>query len=77
MIRRFIKQDALERTSDLGGVCMSDTYSLVEATMKVIQDRRSIRNYTDEPVADQELDMILEAAMLSGGEDMRSLPAEE
>jgi nitroreductase len=41
---------------------MSDTYSLVEATMKVIQDRRSIRDYTDEPVADQDLDMILEAA---------------
>jgi nitroreductase len=41
---------------------MSDTYSLAEATMKVIQDRRSIRDYTDEPVADQDLDMILEAA---------------
>jgi hypothetical protein len=37
---------------------MSDTYSLVEATMKVIQDRRSIRDYTDEPVADQDLDMV-------------------
>lgn len=41
---------------------MSETYSLVEATMKVIQDRRSIRDYTDEPVSDQDLDMILEAA---------------
>jgi nitroreductase len=41
---------------------MPETYSLVEATMKVIQDRRSIRNYTDEPVSDQDLDMILEAA---------------
>jgi nitroreductase len=30
--------------------------------MKVIQDRRSIREYTPEPVADQDLDMILEAA---------------
>jgi len=30
--------------------------------MKVIQDRRSIRDYTPEPVADQDLDLILEAA---------------
>ena len=30
--------------------------------MKVIQDRRSIREFTDEPVSDQDLDMILEAA---------------
>lgn len=41
---------------------MSETYSLVDATVKVIQDRRSIRDYTDEPVSDQDLDMILEAA---------------
>jgi nitroreductase len=41
---------------------MPETYSLVDATMKVIQDRRSIRDYTPEPVADQDLDMILEAA---------------
>jgi len=41
---------------------MADTYSLVDATMKVIQDRRSIRDYTEEPVSDQDLDMILEAA---------------
>jgi len=41
---------------------MSDTYNLVDATMKVIQDRRSIREYSPEPVADQDLDMILEAA---------------
>jgi nitroreductase len=41
---------------------MSETYSLVDATMKVIQDRRSIREFTDEPVSDQDLDMILEAA---------------
>jgi nitroreductase len=41
---------------------MPETYSLVDATMKVIQDRRSIREYTPEPVADQDLDMILEAA---------------
>jgi len=41
---------------------MSETYNLVDATMKVIQDRRSIREFTDEPVLDQDLDMILEAA---------------
>ena len=40
---------------------MSETYNLVDATMKVIQDRRSIRQYTAEPVSDQDLDMILEA----------------
>lgn len=41
---------------------MSETYSLVDATMKVIQDRRSIRNFTEEPVSDQDLDMLMEAA---------------
>ena len=41
---------------------MSETYSLVDATMKVIQDRRSIREFTEEPVSPQDLDMILEAA---------------
>jgi nitroreductase len=41
---------------------MSETFTLAEATMKVIQDRRSIRDYTDEPVSDQDLDLILEAA---------------
>lgn len=41
---------------------MSETFTLAEATMKVIQDRRSIREYTDEPVSDQDLDLILEAA---------------
>jgi nitroreductase len=40
---------------------MAETYNLVDATMKVIQDRRSIRDYTAEPVSDQDLDMILEA----------------
>lgn len=40
---------------------MAETYNLVDATMKVIQDRRSIREYTAEPVSDQDLDMILEA----------------
>ena len=41
---------------------MSEMFSLPQATLKVIQDRRSIREYTDEPVSDQDLDMILEAA---------------
>ena len=40
---------------------MSETFSLVEATMKVIQDRRSIREWTDEPVSEEDLAMILEA----------------
>src|SRR5512137_2591028 len=41
---------------------MSETFTLAEATMKVIQERRSIREFTPDPVSDQELDMILEAA---------------
>ena len=41
---------------------MSDTYTLIDATMKVIQDRRSIREFSSEPVSDKDLDMILEAA---------------
>jgi nitroreductase len=41
---------------------MPEQFDLVEATMKVIQDRRSIRRYTDEPVSKEHLDMILEAA---------------
>jgi nitroreductase len=41
---------------------MSETYNLVDAAIKIIQDRRSIREFTDEPVADQDLDLILEAA---------------
>jgi nitroreductase len=44
---------------------MSETYTLADATMKVIQDRRSIREYTPEPVSDQDLDLILEAARLA------------
>lgn len=41
---------------------MSEIYNLIDATMKIIQDRRSIREYTPEPVSDQDLDLILEAA---------------
>ena len=41
---------------------MSETYNLVDAAIKIIQDRRSIREFTDEPVSDEDLDMILEAA---------------
>lgn len=40
---------------------MSETYSLTEAAIKIIQDRRSIRDYTDEPVAESDLDLIIEA----------------
>lgn len=41
---------------------MSETYSLREAAIKIIQDRRSIRDYTDEPVEEGDLDLIIEAA---------------
>jgi nitroreductase len=41
---------------------MSEQVDLVEATMKVIQDRRSIRHYTKDPVSEEHLEMILEAA---------------
>ena len=41
---------------------MSETFTLAAATMKVIQDRRSIREYTADPVSDHDLDLILEAA---------------
>lgn len=41
---------------------MAEEYDLVEAAAKVIRDRRSIRRYTDEPVSEDHLEMILEAA---------------
>jgi nitroreductase len=44
---------------------MPETYTLADAAMKVIQDRRSIRDYTDEPVSEGDLEMILEAARLA------------
>jgi len=40
---------------------MPDTYTLAEAALKVIQDRRSIREFTPEDVSDKDLDMILES----------------
>jgi nitroreductase len=40
---------------------MSESYTLAEATMKVIQDRRSIREWTAEPLSEEDLAMILEA----------------
>jgi nitroreductase len=46
----------------MGRIEMPEQYDLVEATMKIIQDRRSIRQYTEEPVSKEHLDMILEAA---------------
>jgi nitroreductase len=44
---------------------MTETYTLADATMKVIQDRRSIRDWTEEPVSEQDLAMILEAGRLA------------
>ena len=44
---------------------MVDTYTLQEATLKVIQDRRSIREYAPDPVSDSDIDLILEAARLA------------
>ena len=44
---------------------MPETYTLAEATMKVIQDRRSIREWTEDPVSEQDLAMILEAGRLA------------
>lgn len=41
---------------------MEETYTLADAAMKVIQDRRSVRSFTEEPVSDKDLDLILEAA---------------
>jgi len=41
---------------------MPEQYDLVEAAVKIIQDRRSVRQYTDEPVLEEHLEMILEAA---------------
>ena len=41
---------------------MTETFTLADATMKTIQDRRSVREFTIDPVSDQELDLILEAA---------------
>lgn len=44
---------------------MSETYNLVDAALKVIQERRSIREYTAEPVSDEALNLILESARLA------------
>jgi nitroreductase len=41
---------------------MEETYTLADAAMKIIQDRRSIRDFTKDPISDHDLDMILEAA---------------
>jgi nitroreductase len=41
---------------------MEESYTLADATMKIIQDRRSIREFTKDPVSDHDLDLILEAA---------------
>jgi nitroreductase len=41
---------------------MNETSNIAEITMKVIQERRSIREYTEEPVSEKDLAQILEAA---------------
>jgi nitroreductase len=41
---------------------MSELFTLADATLKVIQDRRSIREFSPDPVTEQDLDLILEAA---------------
>jgi nitroreductase len=41
---------------------MAETFTLADATLKVIQNRRSIRDYSPDPVSDHDLDLILEAA---------------
>lgn len=41
---------------------MSERYDLAEAAMKIIRDRRSIRQYSDEPVSEEHLELILESA---------------
>jgi nitroreductase len=40
---------------------MSESYTLVDAAMKVILDRRSVREFTADPVSEEDLRMILEA----------------
>jgi nitroreductase len=44
---------------------MPESYTLAEATLKVIQDRRSIREWTDEPISEEDLAIILEAGRLA------------
>jgi nitroreductase len=44
---------------------MTDTFTLADAAMKVIQDRRSIREYSPEPVSEEDLARILEAGRLA------------
>jgi nitroreductase len=41
---------------------MSEPFTMVEAAIKLIQDRRSIRQYAKDPVSEEHLEMILEAA---------------
>lgn len=41
---------------------MAELFTIADATLKVIQDRRSIREFSPDPVTDQDLDLILEAA---------------
>jgi nitroreductase len=45
-----------------GSSKMPELYDLIEAARKIINDRRSVRQYADEPVSEEHLEMILEAA---------------
>ncbi|MGD8815185.1 MAG: nitroreductase family protein, partial [Anaerolineales bacterium] len=44
---------------------MTEKYDIAEAAMKIIHDRRSIRDYSDEPVSEEHIRMILEAGRLA------------
>lgn len=44
---------------------MTEKYNITEAAMKIIQDRRSIRDYSEEPVSEEDMRLILEAGRLA------------
>jgi len=44
---------------------MTDLFTLADAAMKIIADRRSIREYSPEPVSEEDLRKILEAGRLA------------
>ena len=44
---------------------MTEKDNLAEVAMKIIHDRRSIRDYSDEPVSEEDMRMILEAGRLA------------
>ena len=44
---------------------MTEKDNLAEVAMKIIHDRRSIRDYSDEPVSEEDMRMVLEAGRLA------------